>query len=264
MSLRPSPIIIVAALLTNLPLSLGAAAGPQPNDDDFPPLTGSSMTRGNQAVYCTFKSDDPKRTSHAYLRVSVEKSGLLETKSVICPETKAGGMSFESRFSAIACPVCSRSENLITYVMLRSPNDTRKFQFDTRPPPDTGSDPLKKVGEPAVGLLREKMTALATTVTKLGLPSFHSLVTDDLLSGRPDGKEALAELKGVCGTFKWGMIGEFGSFYGACDTYADSVEAAVNTANRDGWRSHIYGGIKHITRPDPNMKEGAEKESTEK
>ncbi|KAF4695100.1 hypothetical protein FOZ60_005837 [Perkinsus olseni] len=263
MSPRPSPVIIVAVLLTNLPLSLGAAARPQPHDDDFPPLTGSSITRGNEAVYCTFKSGDPKRTGHAYLRVSVGRRGLLETKSVICPATETS-MSFESGFSAIACPLCSRSENLLTYMMLRSPNDTRKFQFDTRPPPDTGSDPLKKVGEPAVGLLRGKMTALATTVRKLGLPSFRSVITDELLRDRPDGKKALADLKGVCGTVKWGMIEEFGSFYGACDTYADSAEAAVNTAVSKGWRFHRYGGIRHITRPDPNMKEGGEKESAEK
>ncbi|KAF4717708.1 hypothetical protein FOZ63_014451, partial [Perkinsus olseni] len=113
-------------------------------------------------------------------------------------------------------------------------------------------------------LLRGKMTALATTVRKLGLPSFRSVITDELLRDRPDGKKALADLKGVCGTVKWGMIEEFGSFYGACDTYADSAEAAVNTAVSKGWRFHRYGGIRHITRPDPNMKEGGEKESAEK
>ncbi|KAF4687425.1 hypothetical protein FOZ63_032836 [Perkinsus olseni] len=263
MSHRPSPIIIVAVLLTNLPLSLGAAAGPQPNDDDFPPLTDSSVTRETEAVYCTFKRGDPKRTSHAYLSVSVGKSGLLETKSVICPAT-AAFHSFESRFSAIPCPVCNRAENLFTYMMFRSPNDTHKFQFDARPPPNTGLDPLKKVGEPAVGLLREKMTALATAVTKLRLPPFHSLVTDKLLRDRPDGKKALAELKDVCCTVKLGMIGEFGSFYGACDTYVNSSEAAVETAWNKRWQFRQYGGIRHITRPDPNMKEGGEKESTGK
>ncbi|KAF4748683.1 hypothetical protein FOZ62_012902, partial [Perkinsus olseni] len=98
-------------------------------------------------------------------------------------------------------------------------------------------------------LLRGKMTALATTVRNLGLPSFHSLVTDKLLRDRPDGKKALADLKDVCGTVKWGMIGEFGSFYGACDTYGDLAEAAVNTADLEificdqsfFWLGQVYG-----------------------
>ncbi|KAF4722210.1 hypothetical protein FOZ63_011161 [Perkinsus olseni] len=93
------------------------------------------------------------------------------------------------------------------------------------------------------------MTALATTVRNLGLPSFHSLVTDKLLRDRPDGKKALADLKDVCGTVKWGMIGEFGSFYGACDTYGDLAEAAVNTADLEificdqsfFWLGQVYG-----------------------
>ncbi|KAF4657432.1 hypothetical protein FOL46_007418, partial [Perkinsus olseni] len=103
MSPRPSPIIIVAALLANLPLSLGAAAGPQPNDHDFLRLTGTTLRVHNKDAHCSFTSGRIMKQDWTSLDLSVGKTTLVQTLTVLCPKADDYN-GFMSKFNAEGRP----------------------------------------------------------------------------------------------------------------------------------------------------------------
>ncbi|KAF4709448.1 hypothetical protein FOZ62_005220, partial [Perkinsus olseni] len=221
MSTTPSPIIIVAVLLTNLPLSLGAAARPQPNDDAFPRLTGSRLKVKDHSARCTYTNG--------------------ETMTITCPEAP-GRKAFTSSFT-----VKGRPGNLLAGVQFRHPEDQRGFVFDEAPPEATGLDPLRDLDN---STLREAMADLNWVARELKLSAASAeFVTAEQLATMVGGRETLIELKRVCYTVVVGMMKWFGTYRSTCDFYGIVSTIAVNTAiNNSSWQLTEEKSIWHIKR----------------
>ncbi|KAF4695103.1 hypothetical protein FOZ63_008334 [Perkinsus olseni] len=221
MSPRPSPIIIVAALLTNLPLSLGAAAGPQPNDDEFLRLTGTALRVHNKDAHCSFTSGRIMKQDWTSLEFGVGKTTLVQTLTVLCPKADDHN-GFMSKFTAEGRP-----ENVLLEFLPSRLDGKRKFVFDGPPPEPTGLDPLRKIGN---STLRDKRASLELAASKLRLPRHLSFVTESYLKARRGGKEVFTAMQGVCYALRATLKVEFGTVKSLCDIYRNVSRTAVNTA----------------------------------
>ncbi|KAF4732704.1 hypothetical protein FOZ63_007908 [Perkinsus olseni] len=220
MSPRPSPIIIVAVLLTNLPLSLGAA-GLQPHDDDFLRLTGTALRVHNEDAHCSFTSGRIMKQDWASLDLSVGKTTLVQTLTVLCPKADDYN-GFMSKFTAEGRP-----ENVLLEFLPSRLDGKRKFVFDGPPPEPTGLDPLRKIDN---STLSDKRASLELAASKLRLPRHLSFVTESCLNARRGGKEVFTAMQGVCYALRETLKVEFGTGKSLCDIYRNVSRTAVNTA----------------------------------